>query len=100
MTTVIYSVTGVFLIILGLLVKKYPNLIAGYNSLTPEQKEKVNIKKLSSLVRNSFIGMGLIIIWLDYLMKYIGYPEYTFWIFVFTVILGTGMIVVKAQKYS
>ena len=32
------------LFVLGMLVRKYPNLIAGYNTMTAEQKKNVDVK--------------------------------------------------------
>lgn len=46
-------ITSVILFVLGLLVRKYPNLIAGYNTMTAEQKKKVDIKGLSSFMCRS-----------------------------------------------
>lgn len=37
------------LFVLGMLVRKYPNLIAGYNTMTAEQKKNVDVKGLSNL---------------------------------------------------
>ena len=37
------------LFVLGMLVRKYPNLIAGYNTMTAEQKKNVDVKGLSKL---------------------------------------------------
>ena len=36
------------LFVLGMLVRKYPNLIAGYNTMTAEQKKNVDVKGLSN----------------------------------------------------
>ncbi|HOP03203.1 MAG TPA: DUF3784 domain-containing protein [Tenuifilaceae bacterium] len=61
---VLNIVTGLFLIGMGILVKSYPNLISGYNTLPPEKKKKVDIKGLSTFLRNGFalIGMAIIVI--------------------------------------
>ena len=34
------------LFVLGMLVRKYPNLIAGYNTMTAEQKKNVDVMRL------------------------------------------------------
>jgi len=52
--------TSIILIICGFLVKKYPNLIAGYNTMSSEEKEKVNIDAVSTFVKQLLIGLGLI----------------------------------------
>ncbi|MBL6445423.1 DUF3784 domain-containing protein [Fulvivirga sp. 29W222] len=42
---------GLFRIACGFLVKKYPSLISGYNTIS--QKKKVNIDGLSTWIRNA-----------------------------------------------
>ncbi len=54
-----YLYIGLGFVVLGFLLKAFPNLIAGYNSMSKEQKEEINIKGLSSNMRNAFIIMGL-----------------------------------------
>ena len=44
---------GVILIICGFLVKKHPNLIAGYNTLSEDDKEKVDIENLSLMMKRA-----------------------------------------------
>ena len=57
----IYSqiLTSLIFIVSGFLVKKYPNLIAGYNSMSEEEKQKVNINALSTFLKRLLIGLGL-----------------------------------------
>ena len=55
-------IIGVVFIALGFLVKVFPNLIAGYTTMTAEQKAKVDIDGLSSFMRNGFIAMGALTI--------------------------------------
>ena len=52
-------VTGLFLVGMGFLVKSYPNLISGYNTLSPEKKKNVDIKGLSTYLRNGLVLIGL-----------------------------------------
>ncbi|WP_034039986.1 DUF3784 domain-containing protein [Wocania ichthyoenteri] len=53
---------GLIFIICGLLVKKYPNLIAGYNSMSADEKKKIDIKKFLSLLHNGLIITGALVI--------------------------------------
>lgn len=57
-------ITPLLLIIFGILIKygKMYNLLTGYNTMTDEEKAKINIKKLSTLFRNVMFGMAFIII--------------------------------------
>ena len=62
---------GFILIICGLLVKKHPNLIAGYNSMSAEEKKKINIKKFSTFLRNGLIITGAITIIVSVILFFI-----------------------------
>lgn len=55
-------VMGLFLIGLGFLVKASPDMISGYNTMSKEKKENVDIDGLSTFLRNGFITFGLTII--------------------------------------
>lgn len=54
-------IVGGFLILMGFLVKKFPDMIAGYNTMSEEQKKNVNVEGLSSMMRNAMVLMGLLI---------------------------------------
>jgi hypothetical protein len=57
----IYSqiLVGLLLIACGFLVKKYPNLIAGYNTMSQAEKDKINIKALALFLKQLLVGLGL-----------------------------------------
>ena len=48
---------GVLLIVVGLLVKRFPMLIAGYNTMPPAKKKNVDIGGLSSFMRRHLVIM-------------------------------------------
>ena len=50
------------LFVLGMLVRKYPNLIAGYNTMTAEQKKNVDVKGLSNFMRRSLCVIAVLMI--------------------------------------
>lgn len=54
----IHTLTGAFLIVVGLLVKRFPMLIAGYNTLPAEKKKNVDIEGLSSFMRRHLVIIG------------------------------------------
>jgi len=56
------TLIGLIFIICGLLVKKYPNLIAGYNSMSAEEKKNIDIKKFSTFLHNGLIITGALLI--------------------------------------
>ncbi|QXP58514.1 DUF3784 domain-containing protein [Olleya sp. HaHaR_3_96] len=57
------------LIIFGFLVKKYPDLIAGYNTLSHSEKEKIDSKGLASFLQRLLIGLGVFCLFTYLLLK-------------------------------
>lgn len=57
-------VAALIFIILGILIKygKLYFLIAGYNTMSKEEQEKVDIKGIANVFKNVMFGMALIII--------------------------------------
>ena len=51
---------SLILILCGFLVKKYPDLIAGYNNLSPSEKAKIDSKGLALFLKKVLIGLGLL----------------------------------------
>ena len=51
-------ITAFILIGLGVLVKRFPILIAGYNTMSKEEKMNVDVKGLSAFMCYSLVGMG------------------------------------------
>lgn len=98
--TCFYLFFGLFFIGVGFAVKAVPNLIAGYNALTKEQKKQVDIKGLSSHLRNSFIGMGLFIIIGYYLLAWLGLYDAVEILVLVAIYGGVIYIFVKSRKYS
>lgn len=62
MSKVVTIIIAAALAILGIiiLIGKGDALIAGYNTASPEERSKVNIKRLRLLVGGLLIGVGLI----------------------------------------
>lgn len=50
-----------FFILLGLLVWRFPKLMAGYNTMTPEQQKKVDVKGLKAFMCRVFCAIGLLV---------------------------------------
>tara|TARA_B100000745_G_C19960538_1_gene324629 strand:+ start:188 stop:499 length:312 start_codon:yes stop_codon:yes gene_type:complete len=90
------SLTGIILIISGVLVKKYPNLIAGYNTLSEAEKKKIDIKHLSGFMRNCLIIIGAVSIIVTIALYFIGVKN-TYRFMVTTGIVVIGLIYMLAQ---
>ena len=93
-------IIGIIFIGLGFLIKAFPGLIAGYNTLSDEEKKNVDVDGLSTYGRNCLVGIGLgimIAVFALQLLQKMTYANYV----VFPIIL-VGMIamIVGSQKYD
>ncbi len=88
-----YLFYGLGIIASGFLLKIFPILIAGYNTMTKEQKQNVDIKGFSSFLRNVLIVMGLGVIIFCFLLS---------WNWAFGIIILGGIIylLIGGQKYN
>lgn len=92
-------IIGLFFIGIGFLVKAFPNLISGYNTMTKEQKGNVDIESLSSLMKNSFIAIGLTIIVGSYFFNWIGFPLIASFVIIGSILGGVIIMIVKSRKF-
>lgn len=83
---------SILLIACGFLVKKYPNLIAGYNTLSQEEKDKVNIKELSTFLNQLLVGIGVFTI-ISYLLLNFFNIEEKMILYINTTVLIVGLII-------
>jgi hypothetical protein len=93
-------VIGLFLIALGFLVKAFPNLIAGYNTMSKEEKANVDVKGLSSLMRNGLISIGALIILAPMFFKWMGLSALANASELIIIFGGVITMLVFAQKYD
>ena len=63
--------TGFMLIIVVLIVKQYPNLLAGYNTLSEDKKKEIDIEKVSTIARNVIVLTGAAVIDASIIMYFI-----------------------------
>ena len=84
---------------MGFLVKAFPNLISGYNTMTKEEKENVDIESLSSLMKNSFIAIGVIIIVGTYFFNWIGFPIIASLLILTSILGGVIIMIYKSRKF-
>ncbi len=92
--------TGLFIILIGFLVKQYPDLIAGYNTMSSEQKRKVDVEGLSTWMRNSCIFMGGLMIAGGLLFEALAIPLLANNIILISTFTVLPITIVKAQQYD
>lgn len=98
---------SVFIIILGLsfvgigyLVKYYPDMISGYNTMPREKKKNVDIKGLSRFMFKSMIIIGATIIFGYYFFYLIRLYVLAELMIIIPIIGGVIIMVIKSQKYD
>ena len=93
--------TGFILIICGLLVKQYPNLIAGYNTMSARDREKVDFVKLSTMMRNYLVVIGAIVIIVGIILFLLDIKESLRLLSLSAiVVIGVFIMVFKGQKFT
>jgi len=93
------TLTGIILIICGILVKMNPNLIAGYNTLSEADKKKVDIKRLSMYMHNGLIIIGAVSIISSIAMYFLDVKEtYRLMIITTFIILGILYMALNSSK--
>lgn len=91
---------AVLFILLGLLVKhgKMYFLLAGYNTLSKQERETYDIERVARLFRNTMLVMAFIIIVGYFLAEYTTNPNiknYSFWI---SIILGVPYLLLQSNS--
>ena len=91
---------AILFIVLGILIKygKMYWLIAGYNTMPKEDKEKYNIEGIANVFRNVMFGMALIIIIGYFIAKLTENPDiqnYAFWT---SMIIGIPYLLIESNS--
>lgn len=91
---------GIFLILLGLLIKytKWYFLISGYNTMTKEEKASYDIEGIASLFRNVMLYMGGVLIFGSLLSKWTDNPSLETAAFFIAIIPGVIYLLAKSNS--
>ena len=92
-------ITAFILIGLGVLVKRFPILIAGYNTMSKEEKMNVDVKGLSAFMCYSLVGMGTVPVLAYYICLGLGHADWASYC-LFLPILYIPYLIVKANKFD
>jgi hypothetical protein len=92
---------GGILIICGFLVKAFPDLIAGYNTMSETKKANVDIKGLSLFMRNTLVIIGLVVIGSYYFFRWLGIDEEKYLLIpAGLLMIGVIIMLIIAQRYD
>lgn len=91
---------AILFILLGVLVKngKAYNLIAGYNTLSSEEKEKIDIKGISIVFRNAMFGMAVIIATGSLCTYWFENPSVEWFALIIAIVIGIPYLLVNANS--
>lgn len=89
-------------VVLGLLVRKNPKLIAGYNTMSPERQKKVDVKGLRTFMCRAFCMIGVLLVLCHYLLVLAGMSGQIALLLsvVLVPMLGAFYILIVAQRYD
>jgi len=92
---------GLLIIFIGWYIQKAKayHLIAGYNSLSKEERQKLDIDKYAKLFRNVFLLMGFLMIIAYPVLSYLNIEKYLSLTAIFIVILGAVYLNFRSQKF-
>lgn len=91
-----------FFVLLGLLVHKYPKLIAGYNTMSPERQKLVDVKGLTAFMCRALCIIGLLVALVYYLLLWGGMAEMAAELVsvIAVPVVGSVVMVAGAQHYD
>ena len=91
---------SIFFVVMGFLVKRFPILIAGYNTMSAKKKKNVEIDKLSSLLCKGLVIGGVAALFSYYLFSFLELPRVGMIAFSCVTIVIPLVSVIIAQKYD
>lgn len=97
---IILIVMAIFIMLLGILIKhlKMYKIIAGYNTMTKEEKENFDIEKFAILMRNVFLIIGLAIILIALLTMWTKLETIGIIVTIIVVFTGLFYLISKGNK--
>jgi len=92
-------ITGVILILTGLIVKNNPDLMAGYNTLSKEEKENIDTDKLTQIARRYLVLTGLSVLIVGGVLSLLNVPEKThLYVVCGIVVFGIMILIIQSNR--
>ena len=92
-------ITGIILILTGLIVRNNPDLIAGYNTLSKEKKAKIDTDKLSHITQKYMVLTGLSVISIGTVLFFFKIDKKTHsYVLMSLVGIGITMLIVQSNR--
>ena len=91
--------TGLLWVFIVLMVKKHPNLLAGYNTMSEEKKKKIDIEKVSTTACNILVLTGAATIDASAIMYFLKVTEMLqVKVIVATIVFGLVVLIICANR--
>jgi len=89
-------IMGIIIATIGIVIQKTRsyNLIAGYNTMSPEERKKINIERAAKAMRNAFLLLGLIWILFPIISDFLGFTKSKYWLLVALHIIVCVLLIV------
>ena len=92
-------ITGVILILTGLIVKNNPDLLAGYNTLSNEEKENIDTDKLTQIAQKYLVLTGLSVLIVGGILSLLNVPEKTYlYVVCGIVVFGITILIIQSNR--
>ncbi|WP_026966477.1 DUF3784 domain-containing protein [Algoriphagus terrigena] len=91
--------TAILFFVLGALVKygKMYFLIAGYNTMSSNEKDRVNVEAVADVFRNAMFGMALVILTGYMVSKFTGDPSIQQTVFFAAIFIGMPYLIIASN---
>ncbi len=91
---------GLFIIGLGYFVRKWPDTISGYSTMSPRRKKYVDIKGLSRMLQRSFFVAGLATIGGYFIFRFAGLATLADIMLFLPIFVSSAVAVIRAPHYD
>jgi hypothetical protein len=93
-------ILGVGFIAIGFLINLFPNLIAGFDTLSQKERENAKINGLSRFMLIGFSTMGVVIIAGHYIANFLEEPSLSKNLNLLVILSGAVILIVFGQKFK
>ncbi|MFT7344650.1 MAG: undecaprenyl pyrophosphate phosphatase UppP [Lentimonas sp.] len=93
-------IVAIVFVVMGILIKyaKLYSLIAGYKTMSDEEKEKVDIKGIAELMKNVLFAMAVIVLAGIYFAKKAGEPNLEIMFLITSLVIGVPYLIIKLNS--
>lgn len=91
---------GLSIIGIGFILKKYPNLISGYSTMSEEKRKNVDIESVSTVMKKGMIIIGTVMIIGANICSWLGLPTLADIFLIGPLLIGVLILQILVQKYD